>query len=366
MKNYFNLLILIIVYSCSPTESEKSNISIDLTDDIVVPKHYIVSKIEHEIKVDGIADDSDWNNANFTDLFIDIKGIEKPEYNTRLKMLWDEKYLYVYCEMKEPHIWGNIEKRDAIIYFNNDFEVFIDPSGTGKNYGEIEINPLGTIFDLSLDKPYKVGGKANINWNLPDLKSAVAIHGSLNNHVDIDSMWMVEMAIPLRTFVNFKNKPMSFPKEGEQWRINFSRVEWEFEIVNGKYQRKQMNGKFLPEKNWVWSPQKVINMHEPEKWGFLQFTNSNTSKSADFIKDEDQITKQIAYAFFRRTIKSDFTYLLKKETGSKQFINVKYSETESLKALFIKTNFGFEFIVESPKSNLTYLINQDGVLKTIK
>jgi hypothetical protein len=366
MKNFIPFLILIIIYSCSSVESEKSIINIDLTNDIVNPKHYIVSKTENEIKVDGRADDSDWNNAHFTDLFIDIEGIEKPEYNTRLKMLWDENYLYLYCEMQEPHIWGNIEKRDAIIYFNNDFEVFIDPSGTTKNYGEIEINPLGTIFDLSLDKPYKVGGKPNIHWDLKNLQSAIQIYGTINNYDDLDSLWTVEMAIPLKAFVNFKNKPKSFPKEGEQWRINFSRVEWQFEIIDGKYQRKQTDGKFLPENNWVWSPQKVINMHEPEKWGFLQFTNNITTEGVDFIEDEDLTTKQIAYAFFRRTIKNDLTYLLKNKVGTEQIITVKYSKTDSLKALFIKTYFGFEFIVNSPTSKLAYVINEEGVLKTIK
>jgi hypothetical protein len=31
-------------------------------------------------------------------------------------------------------------------------------------------------------------------------------------------------------------------------------------------------GKPLPEDNWVWSPQGLINMHYPEMWGFVQFS----------------------------------------------------------------------------------------------
>ena len=27
------------------------------------------------------------------------------------------------------------------------------------------------------------------------------------------------------------------PKEGDQWRINFSRVEWKHEVVDGKYRK---------------------------------------------------------------------------------------------------------------------------------
>ncbi len=54
----------------------------------------------------------------------------------------------------EPAIWGKLTKRDAIIYKDNDFEVFIDPDGDGLNYYELEINALGTIMDLFLKKPY--------------------------------------------------------------------------------------------------------------------------------------------------------------------------------------------------------------------
>jgi hypothetical protein len=58
------------------------------------------------------------------------------------------------------------------------------------------------------------------------------------------------------------------PREGDQWRINFSRVEWDRDIVDGKY--RKVPGR--PEHNWVWSPQGVIDMHRPEVWGYVQFT----------------------------------------------------------------------------------------------
>ena len=60
-------------------------------------------------------------------------------------MLWDEKYLYVYAKLFEDHIWEfDITQRDEVIYYNNDFEVFINPNDDVFNYGEIEINALGT------------------------------------------------------------------------------------------------------------------------------------------------------------------------------------------------------------------------------
>src|SRR5262249_49601116 len=68
------------------------------------------------------------------------------------------------------------------------------------------------------------------------------------------------------------------PRDGDQWRINFSRVEWEYEVVGGKY--RKIPGR--PEANWVWSPQGVVNMHRPERWGYLQFSTA-TPGSAAFV-----------------------------------------------------------------------------------
>jgi hypothetical protein len=50
-------------------------------------------------------------------------------------------------------------------------------------------------------------------------------------------------------------------------RVNFSRVEWKH-TLEGKAYRK-IEG--LREDNWVWSPQGVIDMHRPEKWGWVYF-----------------------------------------------------------------------------------------------
>jgi len=200
--------------------------------------------------------------------------------------------------MVEEHIWGDIHEKDQIIFYNNDFEVFIDPSGEARNYGEIEINALGTVWDLLLDKPYRIGGKAKNNWDIFGLKTAVSVHGTINEPSDIDSMWTVEMAIPFGALIELRNKPRGIPKEGEQWRVNFSRVQWEHEIIEGVYQKKKENDQLVSENNWVWSSQKVINMHEPEKWGIIQFTNEPLSDNIEFIEDKDLETKQVLFALF--------------------------------------------------------------------
>jgi hypothetical protein len=169
--------------------------------------------------------------------------------------------------MEEPHVWATLTKHDAIIFQDNDFEVFIDPNSDNHEYYEFEINALNTGWDLFLVKPYRDGGPALHAWEIPGLKTAVHVYGTLNDARDIDKGWSVEMAFPWSALREAAHRPAP-PREGDKWRVNFSRVEWKHEIVDGKY-RKIPKQK---EDNWVWSPQGAIDMHRPEMWGYVQFT----------------------------------------------------------------------------------------------
>jgi hypothetical protein len=48
----------------------------------------------------------------------------------------------------------------------------------------------------------------------------------------------------------------------------------------------------FPEDNWVWSPQGAIDMHMPERWGFVQFSRA-AAGSADtpFVEDRNERVK---------------------------------------------------------------------------
>lgn len=360
MKGLFAFISILFLHFCLSQEDMKINLS----NDIVQPKHYLVLKTNSEIKIDGKANEKAWKSARFSDPFIDIEGNKSVPYRTQVKMLWDESFLYIYAELDEPHIWGDIKDRDAIIYYNNDFEVFIDPSNDTRNYGEIELNALNTVWDLQLDKPYRVGGKAEFYWNLPELQTAVQVYGSLNDPSDIDSMWTVEMAIPLASMIELRDKPRAIPKDGEIWRINFSRVEWDHDVVDGKYSRKKVNGKYLPEHNWVWSNQAVINMHEPEKWGYLQFTEQSAYANQIPYQNIDELYIQAIYAVFRKTLKGDLSFLKINDPGTEITLNAELSNRAQIDIQFFKTNMGYEFNLKSPKSGKSYWINQNGELWT--
>lgn len=260
------------------------------------PKHYICYKASEPINIDGKLNESDWSKAEWTDNFVDIEGSSKPipRFRTRAKMLWDENYFYIAAEIDDPDIWGTIKNRDEVIFYDNDFEIFIDPDGDTHRYAEFEMNALNTVWDLLLIKPYRDTKNAAVNnWDYKGLKTGVEIYGTINNPNDKDSCWTVEVAFPWQSFKEIAevNTP---PKDKDQWRLNFSRVEWKTEVKDGKYQ-KQINpstNKPFPEDNWVWSPQGVVNMHYPEMWGFIQFSDEVVgSKQAAFVENKDEAVK---------------------------------------------------------------------------
>jgi hypothetical protein len=241
-----------------------------------VSHHYTCYRTQGKILADGLLTEADWVQAEWSSAFTDITGDpkKKPEFLTRVKLLWDDSTLYVAAELREPHIWGSIKKRDAVIFHDNDFEVFLDPAGDGQNYLELEINALNTLWDLLLTKSYKEGGKPVTDWNLRGVRTGVKVYGTLNDPADVDSCWTVEMALPLAGLT--EGKPVKAkPADGVQWRMNFSRVEWKCLVKGRKYVKKTdpVSGKPLPEDNWVWAPMGEVSMHIPSRWGWLEFSS---------------------------------------------------------------------------------------------
>ncbi len=233
------------------------------------PFGYVCYRASGQIGVDGDLGDDAWMGAPWTAEFVDIEGAAKPKprFRTRVKMLWDDNCLYVGAEIEEPHVWATLTERDSVIFHDNDFEVFLDPDGDNHLYAEIEVNALGTVWDLLLVKPYRDGGPAVNGWDVAGLKVGVRVNGTLNDPSDTDRGWSVEIAIPWKALAEVAGRPCP-PRHGDQWRINFSRVQWETRIEGGRYEKVPNK----PEDNWVWSPQGVIDMHRPERWGYLQFS----------------------------------------------------------------------------------------------
>lgn len=249
------------------------------------PAHLAAPHVAPAPMIDGHLDDPAWQRAAWTDDFVDIEGENRPivpRYRTRAAVCWDDRALYIAADLADPHVWGTLTERDAVIFHDNDFEVFLDPDSDHHLYGELEINALNTVWDLLLVKPYRDNGAAINGWTMVGLETAVAVVGTLNDPTDTDGGWTVEIAIPWTALKDIARDRACPPEPGEWWRMNLSRVQWEHRLEDGRYMRAPVVGRgWKGEDNWVWSPQGVVAMHQPETWGFVTFVGADGAVASD-------------------------------------------------------------------------------------
>ncbi len=373
MKHWIIFIGLILYLGC-----EQQPPTISVNPEIVythpipfAPKSYVCYKTQASINIDGLPSEQDWSKADWTESFVDIEGTLKPKptHNTQVKMLWDDQYFYFYAQMEEPHIWATLTERDAVIFYDDDFEIFIDPDGDGHNYYELEVNAFNTLWDLILLRPYRADNKPKVldYWNISDIKSAIHLEGTINNPADTDRYWAVEMAVPWEALRELAagGKP---PKDNDQWRVNFSRVDWTMDIIDGNYQKRKdaATGKSLAEDNWVWSPTGFINMHMPEQWGYVQFSDETPGeKKIAFEQKPDEQVKWILWQLYfqqQNQLKKHGHYLDKTEAlqipaGDKPCdLNLKLFTTPHL----------FEITASSCEQDGRWSIRQDGKIDFFK
>lgn len=295
MKKYFLSVVAVMLASTAMAQSISEKYQRFLTD----PEGYVVYRATGDIKVDGILDEPTWQNAPVISNFADIsgEGFPAPRQKTEARILWDDEYLYVGAMLHETNVWGDIKNHDEVVYYNPDFEVFIDPDNDAQNYFEIETNALATVFDLFVQKPYRVNTRAFVTfaWDTPGLKLDTHVYGTLNDDSDTDKGWAVEMAIPRKALAaEFDN----YLKAGSYWRLGFSRVEWQTEKVDGKTCRKKgADGNYLPEDNWTWPATGMIAMHMPERWNYI-YLSDKPSGTDNFVYPEDHMVDKLLWAMY--------------------------------------------------------------------
>ena len=280
---------------------------------------YTCRRANGPVVVDGDISKEVWQGVPWSEAFVDIEGAVKPppHHLTRVKMLHDDQYLYIAAEMEDPRVWGTYTQKNTTMYHENDFELFIDPDGAGHDYYELELNCLNCVWELRMHRPYSVGGEHRNPCNLAGLRSAVAVRGGPPNNAAVAAAaagggggvtegWDVELAVPIAELLAQYGlrRPCTRGgggcdggdggrgggggggggvRAGDAWRVNFSRVHWETEVVAGEEEEgggahggeprmiRKVEGR--PEKNWVWSPTGVIDIHRPERWAVVVFSD---------------------------------------------------------------------------------------------
>lgn len=360
---------LLLIISCPIFAQSDTDASLKINYESPIPwspKQYVCQTPVDSIIIDGLANEESWQVLAWSDDFVDIEGSLKPlpALKTNMKMLWDEEYFYFFAKMEEPHIWAKLTQRDAVIYQDDDFEIFIDPDGDAHNYYEFEINALNTIWDLFMMWPYRHQVSPNylFNWNVDAVRHAVHINGTVNDPTDEDSYWTVEMAIPWSALKEMapRAKP---PQANDQWRVNFSRVDW---TVNKSYEKiLDEKGKPLPEDNWVWSAQSAIAMHMPEWWGYVQFADIPVDQEVpDFINKPDEQIKWALWQLYYQ--QADYHsknghYL----SDISKFTIPVIGECSFIPELFAG-RYAFQFSADSCNGKRAWVINEMGKIVSVK
>ena len=100
-------------------------------------------------------------------------------------------------------------------------------------------------------------------WDLPGLKCAVAVDGTVNDNRDRDRGWTAEIAIPWSGMGWAASDGRALPpRDGDTWRMDFSR----FNTYREAPPAKDSGG-------WAWSAHGIWDSHIPELFPYVHFSS---------------------------------------------------------------------------------------------
>ncbi len=194
------------------------------------PKSYVCYRIAAPLVLDGKLDDEAWQRAAWTEDFVDIEGELKPQprYRTRAKMLWDEKNFYIAAELEEPDVWATLTKRDAIIFYDNDFEMHYPEMWGFVQFSEKEVG--------NEENAVRVPTHEQAKWALRQLYYRQRTH--FNQHgkfaENFAALGLQEMRTrgyrrppETKTTRNMFETQLPSADGKEVWRINHEGLVWE-------------------------------------------------------------------------------------------------------------------------------------------
>lgn len=194
-----------------------------------------VPSLRGEVVVDGKLDERAWKRAARLRM-VDNENGRTPPVRTGVYLLHDGDFLYVGFECEDDErVLATMMTRDDNLWREEAVEIFIDPSGTGEEYLEVEVNPLATVYDAWIRFGSNIDFDKAKAFDLRDLKASTRVRRG---------GWTCEIAIPLTEL------PAPISPDA---RINLTRID-------------RIKGKHI---YYAWSPT-FRWFHAPERFGYIQ------------------------------------------------------------------------------------------------
>lgn len=203
-----------------------------------------VPRIPRAIALD---DENAWNAIDVLPPLIRADGSAPALQQTRVRVCYDERALYVRFDCDDRDIWGTYTQRDEPIYDEEVVEVFVAPGETAPiQYFEFQVSPNGVLFDATIYNPASTREhlKWDASWQCPDLQWQA-------QRDDARNFWWGAFAIPWASITSDGNIPRTC-------RANFYRIE----------RPRDSDVEYS-----CWSPTLTdpADFHKPARFGFLEF-----------------------------------------------------------------------------------------------
>ena len=176
----------------------------------------------------------------------------EPRLATRATLLDRGDALVVRFECADPEPRARYRRRDEPLWEEEVVELFVAPGeATPTRYYELEVNPLGAVFDAIVDSPHGDRREMRVDpgWDCPGLEAGAEIDSAAG-------LWRALLVVPWA----------ALDLDGERaetWRLNLFRIERPRDGATGR------DG--APEYS-AWSPTLVApaDFHRPARFASIR------------------------------------------------------------------------------------------------
>jgi hypothetical protein len=144
-------------------------------------------------------------------------------YRTRFQACWDTDALHVRFDAIDALPWHTMNRRDEHLWEEEVVEMFLDATGAGVNYAELEINPANIVCDLRVERPWPEVHSLT-EWDWIGMTSAVVpladAHGTPEG-------WTALARLPWTGLASLSEETAARipPQSGQSWRFNVFRIK---------------------------------------------------------------------------------------------------------------------------------------------